>query len=166
MVEGNAISIPPGEQYSVIVSCRPTNAGMIRSLLSLVFDTPADDASSRFVIGRYVDVRVGDKTIIERLKPTAPYQKKKKQKQKRAPRYRGRELPGERPSFDKPSTWAVPLPFFNMPEAVEAQIKTGEMDDKLEILLLICRQKTIRTSFSCCSGAKNFSSMKISGNLT
>ena len=62
--------IAPGQRVTLRLECHPRSAGMLRDVLSIGFDT--------FSIGRYLEARAGDAALLEMLKPSAPYQRRKR----------------------------------------------------------------------------------------
>ena len=64
------ISLPPGGRRELAVRCQPHLHGMAYDTLSLVFDA--------FAIGRFLQLRCGDLDLLDDLKPSAPYVKRKR----------------------------------------------------------------------------------------
>ena len=62
--------IPPGGVRTITLACQPLSAGMLRDVLSVNF--------SSFSIGRYLEARAGDAAMLDLLKPTAPFQRRRK----------------------------------------------------------------------------------------
>ena len=72
-----------------------------------------DVKCGKFSIGRYVDIRAGDAAVLELLKPTAPYERKKKKLRFKVAE---RVNDGQKVEYSRPAPWVNKLDFFNSGE--------------------------------------------------
>ena len=63
------VTLSPHSQLDCTIQCAPPAPGITRAMLSFHFDG--------FTIGRYITIRCGDVDLLETLKPSQPYLKRK-----------------------------------------------------------------------------------------
>ena len=66
----DGLTLRPGGSHQLTVRCRPMHAGMCLDTISLIF--------GEFTIGRFLQLRCGDVDLLDDLKPSAPYAKRKR----------------------------------------------------------------------------------------
>lgn len=68
------LQLPPGAKAEVEIVCNPA-CGMNRDILELNFHT--------FSIARFLEIQAGSAELLDALKPTAPYQRRRRQRKQR-----------------------------------------------------------------------------------
>ena len=76
--------------FDLRVTCSPTTPGVNRTVLALKFANAASD-NRLFAISRFIEVRCGDNEILDDLRPTAPFQRRRRNRRQPNSKF----LPGE-----------------------------------------------------------------------
>ena len=135
------LHIQPGGELALTVECAPAGHGMFRSLMLIKFrplpPVPAAagggdgeaEAAATFEIGRYLEARCGNAEVLELLKPTAAYTRKRRLHTRRAPPSAVED--GERPVFGG-ARFKPRLRFYDIDPGWAHTCKLGEAAEKLE----------------------------------
>jgi helicase MOV-10 len=115
-------------EVRVDIRCCPRGIGVVRTILSLTFD--CGQGRGRFTIGRFLEVQcVKDAELAQKLRPVAPYERKKRKA--RPPTNRNRVIPGEGlPSSNLPP-YVNELDFANCSSDWRNIMRLGEADEWL-----------------------------------
>ena len=116
-----------GDELALTVECAPSGHGMFRSLMLFKFRLPA--AEGAFEIGRYLEARCGNAQVLELLKPTAEYIRKRRPRARRTPPSAVED--GERPVFGG-ARFDPPLKAYEIDKHWQHTYKLGEAVEKLQ----------------------------------
>ena len=123
---------PDGATYlDLRVTCSPTSPGVLRTILQCSFASEVS-GYKLFSISRFIEARCGDRVLLDSLKATAPYQRRRPRNRNRrdrqSPAVAGEPLPQ---SADLPE-WPNALDYHDIPEAWKIAVQQKLAGPQLE----------------------------------
>lgn len=114
----------------VELSCSARSVGVMRTIVSLQFDCGEGRLvpSPRFTIGRFVEVRCGNRDLVTALQPVAPYVRRRRRVRRDDAAH---IVPGVRLSMGNIPKWPNDLDRAHCPTLWRQMLELGEADDWL-----------------------------------